>query len=43
MDFSKELMQSKNHGRYESLPTNNLPKFWLAYLADPSDSGNILL
>ena len=40
MDFNKELMQSKNHGLYESLPTHNLPKFWLAYLANPSDSGN---
>lgn len=41
MDFSKELMQSKNHGLYESIPTHNLPKFWLAYLSNPSDSGRI--
>eukprot|EP00731_Ephydatia_muelleri_P038563 Em0807g2a len=28
-------------GMYEHLPIGNLPPLWLAYLADPSDSGKI--
>ena len=39
MDFNKEAMDENRHGIYESLPTENLPHFWLAYLSDPSDSG----
>ncbi len=28
-------------GNYQSLPSENLPLFWVAYLGDPSDSGKI--
>eukprot|EP00731_Ephydatia_muelleri_P011967 Em0006g861a len=41
MDFSKSIMDSQGHGMYEHLPIGNLPPLWLAYLADPSDSGKI--
>ncbi|CAH1796088.1 unnamed protein product [Owenia fusiformis] len=41
MDFSKELMDSRGCGNYEYLPSDSTPKFWLAYVGDPSDSGKI--
>uniref|UniRef100_A0A7S3AL00 GHMP kinase C-terminal domain-containing protein n=1 Tax=Haptolina ericina TaxID=156174 RepID=A0A7S3AL00_9EUKA len=41
MDFDRELIESQGHGRYERLPTANLPPLWLAYLSDPSNSGKI--
>lgn len=39
MDFSKALLESQGYGNYEYLPVSSLPNFWLAYNADPSDSG----
>ena len=41
MDFSKELMDKQGYGNYESLPLESFPQLWLAYVADPSDSGKI--
>lgn len=41
MDFSQELMESQGHGNYSHLSAQNIPSFFLAYLADPSDSGAI--
>eukprot|EP00911_Craspedida_sp_UC1_P002995 UC1_evm5s2186 len=43
MDFEKSGMEKRGHGNYIALPMRNpdLPAFWLAYLADPSDSGKI--
>jgi len=41
MDFSKDLMTSNGHGNYEIMSVKYLPKFWLAYIGDPSDSGAI--
>ena len=42
MDFSKDIMTALGHGHYERLPMDKkLPMFFLAYLADPSDSGKI--
>ncbi|CAL4069800.1 unnamed protein product [Meganyctiphanes norvegica] len=41
MDFSRELMESQGHGNYSHLVALNLPPLYLAYLADPSDSGAI--
>ena len=41
MDFSQDLMENQGHGNYEqiSIEENELPLFFLAYLAIPSDSG----
>lgn len=42
MDFSKDLMENQGHGLYSYLkPQQKLPKIFLAYLTDPSDSGRI--
>ena len=41
MDFSKDLMEKQGYGNYESLSSASLPPLWLAYIADPSDSGKI--
>ena len=41
MDFSQDLMEAQGHGNYSYLKVENLPKFFLAYLTDPSDSGRI--
>ena len=41
MDFSQELMSENGHGNYSylHLTGTDLPRFFLAYLTDPSDSG----
>ncbi|MCB9207095.1 MAG: GHMP kinase [Ignavibacteriales bacterium] len=31
MDFNKDFMMENNHGKYEYLPIENLPKLYLAY------------
>ena len=31
MDFDQEFMSKNNHGKYENLPIENLPKIYLAY------------
>ncbi|XP_014826932.1 PREDICTED: glucuronokinase 1-like [Poecilia mexicana] len=41
MDFSKKLMDEQGYGNYASMDMSDLPRFWLAYLSDPSDSGRI--
>ena len=41
MDFSQNLMEKLGYGMYHHLHVPNLPKLFLAYLADPSDSGKI--
>ncbi|OBZ81169.1 Glucuronokinase 1, partial [Choanephora cucurbitarum] len=41
MDFQREFMEQHGHGRYEQLDINLLPKLWLAYVADPEDSGKV--
>ncbi|KAI9338090.1 hypothetical protein DFJ73DRAFT_587214 [Zopfochytrium polystomum] len=40
MDFNKEQMLTRGYGEYYHLDINQLPKgLWLAYVAQPSDSG----
>ena len=41
MDFEREHMLASGRGVYERLPVELAPPLWLAYLADPSDSGKI--
>ncbi|GBG24365.1 Glucuronokinase 1 [Hondaea fermentalgiana] len=42
MDFSKDLMDRDGHGMYEVVPRSYIPdRFFIAYRADPSDSGKI--
>lgn len=41
MDFSQQLMETQRHGCYQHMSPEGLPPLWLAYLADPSDSGKI--
>ncbi|CAL8350698.1 unnamed protein product [Lota lota] len=41
MDFSKKLMEEQGSGDYIPMDMSCLPKFWLAFLNDPSDSGRI--
>lgn len=41
MDFSKELLDSRGYGDYAHVHVKDIPQFYLAYLADPSDSGKI--
>ena len=43
MDLSTELLKSRGFGEHENIdiPLQELPQFFLVYLADPSDSGKI--
>ena len=42
MDFSRALMEERGYGEYRYLtPGDRLPPLFLAYLADPSDSGKM--
>jgi glucuronokinase len=41
MDFERAHLEAKGRGRYERIPLELAPPLWLAYLADPSDSGKI--
>ena len=43
MNLSTELLKSRGFGEYENIdiPLEELPQFFLVYLADPSDSGKI--
>ncbi|KAG1044718.1 hypothetical protein G6F43_011418 [Rhizopus delemar] len=41
MDFNKEYMEKHGYGKYERLKVALLPKLWLAYIADPEDSGKV--
>lgn len=41
MDFSKEIMQKFGHGHYEYIDSSLMPKLYLVYLDQPSDSGKV--
>ena len=41
MDFSKDLMSSQGHGAYVPLNPELLPRLWLIYCHNPSDSGKV--
>ncbi|CEP14032.1 hypothetical protein [Parasitella parasitica] len=41
MDFDREYMETYGHGKYQPLDVGLLPKLWLAYVADPDDSGKV--
>jgi hypothetical protein len=41
MDFSPPLLAERGHGAYTRIPVDALPPLFLAYAADPSDSGRI--
>lgn len=41
MNFAPELLKTKGHGDYTRVPVAALPPLFLAYAADPSDSGRI--
>ncbi|RXG60477.1 putative glucuronokinase 2 [Armadillidium vulgare] len=43
MDFTRDLMNKLGHGHYEYININSteLPRFFLTYLSNPSDSGKI--
>ncbi|KAG0190272.1 hypothetical protein DFQ28_002253 [Apophysomyces sp. BC1034] len=41
MDFEKDYMDEHGHGRYERLDERLLPPLWLAYVANPEDSGKV--
>lgn len=41
MDFDKEHMQATGCGRYQSLDPKLLPRLWLVYCDNPSDSGKV--
>ena len=44
MNFSRDLFESQGFGNYENvtnISADKFDKFFLAYLADPSDSGKI--
>ena len=39
MDFGREYMERHGHGKYERLDVRLLPRFALAYVPEPKDSG----
>jgi glucuronokinase len=41
MDFTPEVIKVKGYGTYSKIPSTTLPPLFLAYAADPSDSGRI--
>lgn len=41
MDFTPDVIKAKGYGTYTKIPSTNLPPLFLAYAADPSDSGRI--
>lgn len=41
MNFDKELLRTQGYGTYTKVPVAALPPLFLAYAADPSDSGRI--
>jgi hypothetical protein len=41
MDFDREYVEKNKHGKYSLLDVSLLPKLWLAYVADPEDSGKV--
>ncbi|CAB4000848.1 glucuronokinase 1-like [Paramuricea clavata] len=41
MDFHKDFIEKQGYGNYIHLSVDHMPKLWLAYVTDPSDSGKI--
>ncbi|KAI9021437.1 ribosomal protein S5 domain 2-type protein, partial [Phycomyces nitens] len=41
MDFEKEHMETHGYGKYTILDHSTLPPLWLAYVANPEDSGKV--
>ncbi|KAK9904684.1 hypothetical protein WJX75_000560 [Coccomyxa subellipsoidea] len=41
MDFDRDHMQAHGYGRYECLDPAVLPRLWLVYAKEPSDSGAV--
>ncbi|KMZ57944.1 Galactokinase [Zostera marina] len=41
MDFDKKFMEEKGHGRYTPMDVNLLPRLYLIYAENPSDSGKV--
>ncbi len=41
MDFGRAHMEATGRGCYESLDPNLLPRLWLVYCDNPSDSGRV--
>jgi len=41
MDFDEDHMKSNGHGQYHPLPVALLPRLWLVYCDNPSDSGKV--
>jgi hypothetical protein len=41
MDFNQEHMQAHGCGLYQSLRPQQLPRLWLIYCDNPSDSGKV--
>jgi glucuronokinase len=41
MDFDRSTMKRAGHGLYTPLPPALLPRLWLIYADNPSDSGRV--
>jgi glucuronokinase len=41
MDFGKQHVEQYGYGKYERVNMDNLPPLWLAYVANPKDSGKV--
>ncbi len=41
MDFNKKLMETQGYGYYEEIPTNLLPKLFIAYRKDLSEGSEV--
>lgn len=41
MDFDKSRFKRRGHGKYTPLPPELLPRLWLVYCDNPSDSGKV--
>uniref|UniRef100_A0A7S0PXY3 GHMP kinase C-terminal domain-containing protein n=1 Tax=Coccolithus braarudii TaxID=221442 RepID=A0A7S0PXY3_9EUKA len=41
MDFNRLSVEERGYGDYSRLPCSSLPPLWLAYVANPSNSGKI--
>jgi glucuronokinase len=41
MDFDQSYMSAHGHGRYQPLPPALLPRLWLIFCDNPSDSGKV--
>ncbi|GAB5586114.1 hypothetical protein Unana1_01014 [Umbelopsis nana] len=41
MDFGRQHVEQYGYGKYERVSMDNLPPLWLAYVANPKDSGKM--